>query len=204
MHPSHNAAHVRATYARLLAAPDRAERMRALDDLEYWICEGPVEGPTKLALAEVAVRDFHLRGLAERRAVARFLDAWLSCEPAPAFSHHLAALRMEEVDPEVRDSLLPAVYATAPTAALIDLVGAPPPEVARDGYALLVALDALHTRLSAGEHPPDVLDQAIASLRRARAVRGTPVVRPFLWQVEIVLERACERRGVPVPGALAS
>ena len=39
-------------------------------------------------------------------------------------------------------------------------------------------------------------------MRRARSVRNTPVVKPFLWQVEVVLERACDRRGIPVPGGL--
>ena len=67
-----------------------------------------------------------------------------------------------------------------------------------------MALDALHMRLHNDEMSPDLLDDAIAALRKARSIRATSVVRPFLWQVEVVLELACDRRGIPVPGGLNS
>lgn len=193
---------MRTVYAARLRAPDRAERMRALDELEFLNCERSLSHQTKLAVVGWCLEGYHGRGVVERRAIGRFLDAWLDSQPDRALARRLAAARMEEVDPETRDSLLPASFAVLPTDELIALLDSPPVELLRDGYGVLVLLDALHVRLRNAELSADVLDAAIGALRRARAIRRTPVVRPFLWQVEVVLERACARRGVPVPGAL--
>ena len=195
-------ADVRAVYGARLRSPDRVERLRALDDLEFLNCERHLSRPTKLAVVEWCLEGYHGKGVGERRAIGRFLDAWLESQPDAGLARRVAAARMEEIDPETRDSLLPASFALLPTDELIAALADPPAELLRDGYGLLVLLDALHMRLRNAVLTPDVLDAAIAALRRARAIRRTPVVRPFLWQVEVVLERACERRGVPVPGAL--
>ncbi len=203
-HPTGSGRDIRTVYGERLRSPDRQVRMRALDELEYLNCERELSRATKLAVVEWCLAGYHGRGVAERRAIARFLDAWLESQPDHRLARRLAAARMEEVDPAIRDSLLPASFSVLPTHELIDLLATPPAGLLRDGYGLLVALDALHMRLHNDEMSPDLLDDAIAALRKARSIRATPVVRPFLWQVEVVLELACDRRGIPVPGGLNS
>jgi hypothetical protein len=200
--PTTSGRDIRTVYAERLRSPDRQDRLRALDELEYLNCDRSLSRETKLAVVGWCLDDYHLKPVAERRAIGRFLDAWLDSQPERLLARRLAAARMEEVDHETRDSLLPASFAVLPTDELIAQVATPDAELLRDGYGLLVALDALHMRLHNADLAPSVLDDAIAALRRARSIRNTPVVKPFLWQVEVVLELACARRGVAVPGGL--
>lgn len=191
---------IRAVYEPLLRSANGHDRLRALDELEYLNCERELSRRTKLTVVSLCLADFHVRPRTERRAVARFLDAWLDSQPEHAVAKRLAAVRMEEIDPAIRDSLLPAHFAVRPTGELIDLLIDPPADLLADGYGLLVALDALNMRVRSERLTDEVLDDIIIALRRARAIRKTPVVRPFAWQVETVLEHVCKCRGVPVPG----
>jgi hypothetical protein len=191
---------IRHIYEPLLRSANKHDRMRALDELEYLNCERDLSRRTKLTVVALCLANFHIRPRVERRAIARFLDAWLESQPERAVAKRLAAIRMEEIDPGIRDSLVAAYFAVRPTGELIDLLIDPPEELLRDGYGLLVALDALNMRVRNEELGVEVLDDIILALRRARAIRKTPVVRPFAWQVETVLEHVCKRRGVPVPG----
>jgi hypothetical protein len=191
---------IRAVYEPLLRSPTKHDRLRALEELEYLNCERDLSRRTKLTVVALCLANFHIRPRVERRAIARFLDAWLESQPERAVAKRLAAIRMEEIDPGIRDSLLPAHFAVRPTEELVDLLIEPPEELLRDGYGLLVALDALNMRVRNDLLADEVLDEIITALRRARAIRKTPVVRPFAWQVETVLEHVCKRRGISVPG----
>ncbi|MCI0340690.1 MAG: hypothetical protein L0216_05995 [Planctomycetales bacterium] len=199
------AAEIRGTYGPALAASgDRAGLAAALEDLEYLNCERDLAAETKLFVVDAVTRDFHLRGIPERRAIARFLDAFCETEVSVPLTRRIAAIRMEEVDLETRESLLPPLHALRATDELLAELADPPREMLKDGYALLVLVDALETRVRRRLLGGPELDRLIEALRRARALRASHIAKPFLWKVETLLEAACARRGVPVPGGCVS
>ncbi|MHC5080232.1 MAG: hypothetical protein ACYTHN_14545 [Planctomycetota bacterium] len=177
-------------FAKNLARGAPATRRRTLHVLENLSAQAGISPFEKKNLALVLLANFHLRPRPERRAIARLLDILFVNETSRKVSHRIEVTRLEEVDPETRNSLKVAALGTLPHQELIEILAHPTHEDLTEGLGLLIALEAVYTRLRHGTFPHRHLPELIKALRSARAHRGSHVAKPFLWRLEYVLETA--------------
>jgi hypothetical protein len=176
--------------ARRLRAGSAAERRRVLQDLEDLACGDDLSPLDRKVLAWVLLSRFHLWPLPERRAAAAFLETWFTTETSARLSRRLEATRLEETDPETRESLKVAVYATLPAPELVRSIAEPSEEDLTVGLGLLMALETALTRLRQGAFDRRQIPALVDALRKARAHRASHIAKPFLWRLEHVLETA--------------
>jgi hypothetical protein len=158
--------------------------------MEGLSCRKELPALEKKVLGWVLLSKYHLWPVAERRAAARFLEIWFSTEASRRLSRRLEATRLEETDPEARESLKVAVNATMPTPELVQALEHPSVEDLTEGLGLLIALEAVVARLRQGVFEHRHLPALIEALRKARAHRASHIAKPFLWRLEHVLELA--------------
>ena len=175
-----------------LEGSDRKDRLAALDELEAKHCHEPLDTDVRRRIGSLLARNLLARDTFERKRVARFLDVWHKNEPDRALANQYRAIFLEEVDPEIRNSLLVAISGTLPNAALIEQVAEPDPEYLREGYALLVMLEAVQRRIRMRSFNFTELVELLDALRVARSHRGSHIARPFLWHLEVVIQDAKE------------
>lgn len=185
---------IRKQYSRLLQSPDVSQRLRALDELEYLACEQDLPADLKIGLGRIVVEKYLGRGGRERLKTAQFLDVWFNAEADASLSQRLHAIYLEEVDSSIRDSLLSAVYSTMPVGGLLKEIESPQSQVMQKGHSLLILVEALERRVKRRLLSGAELDRVIQALKKARAYRASHIARPFLWQIEIVLESATRLR----------
>lgn len=185
---------IRQTYSRLLQSSEVSERLRALDELEYLACEREMPAELKIYLGRIVIEKYLGRGGRERLKTAQFLDVWFSAEPDASLSQRLLAIYLEEVDSSIRDSLLSAAYSTIPLAGLLKELENPKSQSMQKGHSLLILIESLERRVKRRMISGADLDRVIGVLKKARAYRASHIARPFLWQIEIVLEEATRLR----------
>lgn len=176
--------------AKRLREGDAPERRLCLLEMEGLSCRKELPALEKKVLGWVLLSKYHLWPVAERRAAARFLEIWFSTEASRRLSRRLEATRLEETDPEARESLKVAVNATMPTPELVQALEHPSVEDLTEGLGLLIALEAVVARLRQGVFEHRHLPALIEALRKARAHRASHIAKPFLWRLEHVLELA--------------
>ncbi|MCZ6691705.1 MAG: hypothetical protein O7H41_19130 [Planctomycetota bacterium] len=181
---------IRHQYSRLLQSTEVSERLRALDELEYLACEQDLTPELKVDLGRIVVDKYLGRGGRERLKTAQFLDVWFNAEPDASLSQRIHAIYLEEVDSSIRDSLLSAVYSTMPLSRILEELENPKTQAMQGGHSLLILVEALERRVKRRLVSGSDLDRVIRVLKRARAYRASLIARPFLWQIEIVLEGA--------------
>lgn len=185
---------IRQAYSRLLQSPHVSERLRALDELEYLACEQEIPAELKIQLGRIIVSKYLGRGGRERLKTAQFLDVWFNAEPDASLSQRLMAIYLEEVDSSIRDSLLSAAYSTMPIGTVLSELENPKNQSMQRGHSLLILVEALDRRVKRRQISGAELDRVIRVLKSARAYRASHIARPFLWQIEIVLEGATRLR----------
>ena len=188
--PGLNMEKIRQQYSRLLQSTEVSERLRALDELEYLACEQDLTAELKVDLGRIVVDKYLGRGGRERLKTAQFLDVWFNAEPDASLSQRIHAIYLEEVDSSIRDSLLSAVYSTMPLSRILEELENPKTQAMQGGHSLLILVEALERRVKRRLVSGSDLDRVIRVLKRARAYRASLIARPFLWQIEIVLEGA--------------
>ena len=185
---------IRQSYSRLLQSSEVSERLRALDELEYLACELEIPAELKIYLGRIVVEKYLGRGGRERLKTAQFLDVWFSAEPDASLAQRITAIYLEEVDSSIRDSLLSAAYSTMPLAGLLKELENPKGQAMQKGHSLLILIESLERRVKRRMISGTDLDRVIGVLKKARAYRASHIARPFLWQIEIVLEDATRLR----------
>jgi len=180
------------TFGKRLARGSGAVRRRSLHELEALACNRIVSSEEKKILSLVLLANFHFRPRAERRTAARLLDVWLVSETSRRLHRRIESTRLEEMDPETRDSLQAAAWSVIPSRDLVQALARPRCEDLTAGLGLLMALDAAYSRLRCGAFPHAQLPDLIRALKAARAHRASHVAKPFLWRLEYVLETACK------------
>ncbi|MHC4599179.1 MAG: hypothetical protein ACYS47_09255 [Planctomycetota bacterium] len=180
-------------FAKRIARGKGAARRRSLSELEDLASRDVVSPLEKVLLGRVLLANFHLRPLPERRAIARFLDVWFVSETSGKLSKRIEVTRLEEIDPETRDSLKVAAITTLPHRELVGFLEDPPQEDLTGGLGLLIALETAYSRLRQDFFPHRHLPALIRALRKARGHRASHIAKPFLWRLEYVLETAMKK-----------